>query len=98
MQNEAMITIAGMALVTYVTRASGLWLISWFKPSPRVEKGLAHLPGAVLISILAPILITSDLKELAAVLITAVVGFRTGNILVTMVVGVATMWALRQVL
>lgn len=51
MQNDAMVVIAAIALVTYATRAGGLWFVSRFKPSPRVGKGLAHLPGAVLISL-----------------------------------------------
>ncbi|MDY7075897.1 MAG: AzlD domain-containing protein [Chloroflexota bacterium] len=78
-----MLAILGMALVTYATRAGGLWLMGRVKPSPRVERWLRHIPGAVLISIVAPIVAASDPAELLAMLATVVVGARTGNILLT---------------
>ena len=56
MQNEALtrITILGMALVTYATRAGGFWLMGLVTPSPRIEAWLKQIPGAVLVAIIAP--------------------------------------------
>ncbi len=98
MQTSSMLTILGMALVTYATRASGLWLMGRVRPSPRVEKWLRHIPGAVLISIVAPIVAAGDPAELLAVLATVVVGVRTGNVLLTMLIGVGVVWAVRNLL
>jgi uncharacterized membrane protein len=93
-----MLTIVAMALVTYATRVSGLWLMTHVKPSPWVERWLRHIPGAVLISIVAPIVAASGPAELLAVLATVVVGVRTGNVLLTMLTGVGVVWAARNFL
>jgi uncharacterized membrane protein len=98
--NETLIvlTILGMALVTYMTRAGGLWLMSFVTPSPRVEAWLRQIPGAVLISIIAPsIFLTSPAQTLAA-LATLLAAIYTKNILVAMIVGVAAVWLLRMLL
>ena len=100
MPNETLIvlTILGMALVTYMTRAGGLWLMSFVTPSPRVEAWLRQIPGAVLISIIAPsIFLTSPAQTLAA-LATLLAAIYTKNILVAMIVGVAAVWLLRMLL
>ena len=98
MQTSSMLTILGMALVTYATRAGGLWLMGRVRPSPRVEKWLRYIPDAVLISIVAPIVAASGPAELLAVLATVVVGVRTGNVLLTMLIGVGVVWAVRNLL
>jgi uncharacterized membrane protein len=95
-QTSSVLTILGMALVTYATRAGGLWLIGRVRSSPRIERWLRHIPGAVLVSIVAPTVATGDPSELLAVLATVVVGIRTGNVLLTMLVGVAVVWAVRS--
>ena len=42
---KAWLAIAGMALVTYLTRAAGLFLSSRMNLSPRGEAFLGGLPG-----------------------------------------------------
>ncbi len=98
MQTNSMLTIMCMALVTYATRAGGLWLMGRVKPSPRVEKWLRHIPGAVLISIVAPIVAQSGLAELLAMLATVLVAIRTKNVLVTMLTGVGVVFAMRRLM
>lgn len=106
MQTSSMLTILGMALVTYATRAGGLWLMGRVRPSlrqaqdtaPRVEKWLRHIPDTVLISIVAPIVAASGPAELLALLATVVVGVRTGNVLLTMLIGVGVVWAVRNLI
>ena len=92
----AMLTILGMALVTYATRAGGLWLMSRVDPSPRVEAWLRHIPGAVLMAIITPALLTNGPADAMAALATALVAARTRNLLLAMVAGVAAVWLLRR--
>jgi len=94
----ALITILGMALVTYATRAGGFWLMGLVSPSPRVEAWLRQIPGAVLVAIIAPTVLASSLAETLAALAAALVALRTKNVLVAMVVGVGAVWVLRMVL
>jgi uncharacterized membrane protein len=100
MQSETLtlITILGMALVTYATRAGGFWLMGLVTPSPRIEAWLKQIPGTVLVAIIAPTVLASSLAETLAALATVLVAIRTKNVLIAMVVGVATVWALRLVL
>jgi len=51
---QTLLTILLMALATYATRAGGLWLASRLTLSGRVEAWLDHIPGAILVSIVAP--------------------------------------------
>lgn len=92
----ALLTILGMALVTYLTRVGGLWLMGRVTPSPRVESWLKNIPGAVLISIVAPAALASGLSGVLAALLTGLVAARTRNLLFSMVVGVAAVWVLRR--
>lgn len=100
MQNETLtlITILGMALVTYATRAGGFWLMGLVTPSPRIEAWLRQIPGAVLVAIVAPTVLASSLAETFAALATVLVAIRTKNVLAAMVVGVAAVFLLRLIL
>lgn len=93
-----LITILGMALVTYATRAGGFWLMGIVTPSPRIEAWLRQIPGAVLVAIIAPTVLASSLAETLAALATVLVAIRTKNVLIAMLVGVAAVWLLRLVL
>ena len=88
MQTSSVLTIFGMALLTYATRAGGFWLIERVKPTPFVEKWLRHIPGAILVSIVAPIIIEGSPSDLVAVAVTIGVGITTKNVLLTMIVGI----------
>jgi uncharacterized membrane protein len=100
MQSETLtlITILSMALVTYVTRAGGFWLMGLVTPSPRTEAWLKQIPGAVLVAIIAPTVLASSLAETLAALATVLVAIRTKNVLIAMVVGVVMVWVLRLAL
>ena len=87
-----------MALVTYATRAGGFWLMSLVTPSPRIEAWLRQIPGAVMVSLVAPTVLASSLAETLAALATVLVAARTKNVLLAMVVGVAAVWVLRIIL
>ena len=94
----ALVAIVGMALVTYLTRASGLWLMGRVTLTPRTEAALRAVPGAVLISILAPSALAAGPAEIGASLATVLLMLRTRNLLLAIVVGVAVVLALRTLL
>lgn len=94
---EALLTIALMAVVTYLCRAGGYWLMGRVSMSPRVETGLNYLPGAVLISLVAPAMAREGVPGVCAVIATAIVMRTTNNLLISMGTGVATVWLIRQV-
>lgn len=97
-ETAVLLTILGMGLVTYATRAGGLWLMGRIPTSPRLEAWLRQIPGAILISIVAPAALAAGPAEALASLATALVAARTRNLLLAMAVGVAAVWALRRVL
>ena len=47
--------ILAMALVTWLTRIAGFWLMRLVPEGGLVRRGIDHLPGALVVSILAPI-------------------------------------------
>lgn len=99
MQNETLtiLTILGMALVTYATRAGGFWLMGLVTPSPRVETWLKQIPGAVLVALIAPTILASSIAETLAAIATVLVAIRTKNVLIAMLIGVATVALLRLI-
>lgn len=66
MPGDVILTLLGMALVTYATRAGGHWLMSRIPHSPAVERWLQYLPGAVLVAIIAPTLFSTGPAEILA--------------------------------
>lgn len=94
----ALVTILWMALVTYATRAGGLWLMGRMKPAGRLERGLRHVPGSVLVAIVIPAALAAGPAGLLGVLVTALVAGRSGSLLLAMLVGVGSVWALRNLL
>ncbi|BBD09778.1 AzlD family protein [Desulfovibrio ferrophilus] len=93
-----MLTIAAMAAVTYLTRAAGLFITNRIRITPRAEAFLSAIPGAVLISIIAPAAFTQGPAEALAALGTLAVAAKTRNLPLSMGVGIGLVWALRQVL
>jgi uncharacterized membrane protein len=97
--NEAtLLTIAGMAAVTYATRASGLWLGNLITSGSRLDSVLAGLPGVILVSLVAPAIVAAGFRGVVAglaTLLTAV--WLRGHVFVPMAVGVLSIVALRLV-
>lgn len=93
-----LVTIVGMAVVTYATRAGGLWLMDRVTPSRRVSAWLRHIPGAVLVALIAPTVVSGGPAEALATGATVLAAWRTGNLLLAMVVGVVCVWGLRLVM
>lgn len=96
--STTLITILGMALVTYATRIAGLWLMNRVTLSQRMISWLRHIPGAVLISIVAPAVLNGGLAEIVAGIMTVLVATRTSNLVLAMISGIVTVWTLRSFL
>jgi len=90
-----LLTIVLMAIVTYSTRAGGLWLASRFDLSERAGAWLDQIPGAILVSLVAPAVLTGGPAELLAALAVVIVSLRTGSLPAAMETGVGTILALR---
>jgi uncharacterized membrane protein len=93
-----LLAILLMAIATYATRAGGLWLASRFDLSERAGAWLEQIPGAILISLVAPPVLTGGLAEALAALVVVIVAHRTGSLPVAMVTGVCIVLALRNLL
>ncbi|MFA9427853.1 AzlD family protein [Natronorubrum sp. A-ect3] len=87
--------IVGMVVVTVITKVGGLWLLSQFEVSDRLEAGISVLPGAIVIAILGPELAAGGPAEWSAAAITGLVMWRTGNILLALCAGLAAVILLR---
>lgn len=89
--------ILTMSLSTYVTKASGLWLLGRVDVPDRVEAGLETLPGAVIVSILGPELVQAGPPEWAAGAVVLVLAWRTDSVLLALVGGVGAVLIFRGV-
>ena len=98
MNETVLITIFGMAVVTYFSRIGGLWLINRMKNTPRLEAYLGGLPGCVLVSIVAPAVLTKGLPEFFAGLLSLFVAWKTRSLVAALVVGVSAVWVLRNII
>ena len=95
---QALLAIALMALATYATRAGGLWLASRLALSGRMEAWLGYIPGAILVSLVSPTVLTGGLAETLAAVAVILVALRTGSLPVAMVAGVGAVVVLRALL
>lgn len=92
-----MITILGMAAVTYATRASGLVLGRTLRIPGWFDDLLEPLPGAILISLITPAIIASGLKGVIAAAATLIAALLLrGNIIIPMLVGILVITGLRH--
>lgn len=91
------LTILGMALITYATRVTGLWMMGRVQPTPRVAAWMRHIPGAILVALVTPAVLTGNLADAVAGLATVLVAWRTRNLLLAMVVGIVVVAALRAI-
>ena len=98
LHSNVVAVVLAMAVVTYLTKASGLWLLGRIEISERVQAGFDALPGAVMVAFVAPALANGGPAEWGAGAATVVVARKTGNLLLSLVVGALSVLALRAVL
>ena len=70
------LTIAGMALGTYLTRAAGYWLVRRGTPNRRAMAALSAVPGSVLAALVAPVALATGPAETAAAVVTIALATR----------------------
>jgi uncharacterized membrane protein len=63
-----------------------------------LEAWLREIPGAILISIVAPAALAAGPAEALAALATVLVAARTRNLVLAMAAGVVVVWVLRRLL
>jgi len=93
----ALAAILGMAVVTYLTRVGGFWLVDRVELSEWAKSFLRYVPAAVLVSLILPDLLEGGPADIGAAGVTLVVAIRTGNILYAMIVGIVTVVLFRRV-
>jgi uncharacterized membrane protein len=89
--------ILAMALVTYGTRIAGIFLAGRLVMTGRAKAAFDAIPAAVLVAVIAPTAIATGPAETLATVIAAVVATRA-PLLVTVLVGVVAVVALRHVI
>jgi uncharacterized membrane protein len=90
-----LLAIVLMALATYATRAGGLWLASRFDLSERAGAWLEQIPGAILVSLVAPTVLLGGPAEALAAVAGVLVALKTGSLPAAMVTGVGAVLVLR---
>src|SRR3972149_716022 len=98
--------IAGMAAATMATRIPLLVLLSRRKLPESISRALKHVAPAVLAAIILPIVLLPDGKlsvqinnaPLAASLVAGLVSWRTRNLLLTILLGMAALLVMRALL
>ena len=96
--SATILAIIGMALATYATRASGLYLMRGVSVMGRLKAALDALPPAILMAVIAPTILTTGIAETIAAALTAVAAFMRLPLVVTILIGVVSVVLLRLVL
>ncbi len=87
--------ILGMGLVTYLLRAGGYMIMGRFSITPAVRRGLEALPGAIVVSIVLPIVLKEGLPAILAIAVTAAGMIWLRRDLYAVIAGVAVAAAVR---
>jgi branched chain amino acid efflux pump len=93
-----LLAILGMALATYATRVSGLYLMRGVTVKGRLKAALDALPPAILMAVIAPTVLATGAAETLAAVITAGAAFLRLPLVVTIIIGVVSVVALRHIL
>jgi uncharacterized membrane protein len=92
------LAIVGMALATLATRASGFLLMRYIVVKGRMRAALDALPAAILMSVIAPTVLTTGLAELGAALIAAIAAVLRLPLVAVVIVGVVSVVVLRKLI
>src|SRR5690606_19411136 len=87
--------ILAMAVITYLTRIAGIFLVGRLALSGRAKAAFDAIPPAVLVAVIAPTALATGWPETLAALVTAVAATRL-PLLATIAVGVASVVLLRM--
>jgi uncharacterized membrane protein len=92
---RVLLVIAGMGLLTYLTRIGGVWLAGRVARPERLESWLAPAPGAILSAVVAPAVLTAGWQGVIALGVIVLLMARLGNLLLAAAVGTALIALLR---
>lgn len=98
LQRDSVVVILAMAVVTYAFRGGGYWLMGRVTLSPRLEAGLAYLPGAVITALVVPSMLEARFPGVVGVVVVAICMRIRPNLLLAMLAGILTVWIIRQLL
>jgi uncharacterized membrane protein len=96
MSPDTVITILGMALVTYAIRAGGFVIAERLPSTGFVALWLRNIPGAVLAALVAPAVINGGPAEWIASAAATLAFAVSRNIFATIIVGVIAVYFARQ--
>ncbi|MDX1593099.1 MAG: AzlD domain-containing protein [Gammaproteobacteria bacterium] len=96
-------TIIGAGLCTWLLRLSFIETWQWIPVPALLHRALRYVPAAVMAALVAPALLRSggaidlspDNLRLAAGLVAAVVAWFSRNVLLTLAVGMGSLWFLQ---
>jgi uncharacterized membrane protein len=91
-----LLTIGLAAVVTYSLRFGGLMLAEKLPRSGRWKRFMDALPGAILLSLIAPAIVSAGVWGGIGALATAICAYKTGNTLLSMLLGVLIVALHRQ--
>lgn len=92
----ALDAIAIMALVTYLTRAGGVFVMSRVPIGPKVERFINAMAGSVLVAVITPMAVQGDWGARLALVATLGVMLTTQKALAAIAAGIVTaaLWRL----
>ncbi len=93
---STLVAIIGMALATYATRLAGLFLMRHVTVKGRTKAAFDALPPAILMAVIAPTIIATGVAETIAAAITAASAMLRLPMIVTVLVGMASVVLLRM--
>ena len=96
MSPESLVTILGMAAITFAIRAGGLLLANRLPTSGFVAAWMRHIPGAVLASLVAPAIASGGIAETLGAAVVTLSYLLTRNLFAAMVGGVLVVYLARN--
>ena len=87
--------ICAMMVATYLCRAGGFWLMEHVPLTARVKRGLAALPGSIVMAIVIPLSLRGGLPAAIGITLAFLTMLRVRNEFVSLLVGLAAVAAAR---
>lgn len=95
MNDQTYVVIGFAALATYSLRLGGLLLAGRLPSSGKFKRFMDALPGTILLSLIVPAAINGGIWSWIATLCTGLCSLKTGNVFLSMILGVAIVAASR---
>jgi uncharacterized membrane protein len=85
----SLVAIAIMAVVTFLIRIGGFWMMGYVQLTPRVRGMLEALPGSVVAAVVLPIAVKNGTAAVLAVAMAIAAMIASRNTLLGVILGVA---------